>query len=224
MKFKSISFGAAIAASVVVGSIATATPSYAATVRAGDRLNFGGGATLVDATTPTTFLNFFIDTPIPGVGTVRTNEAARNTGPSSSVFDNPVFGIRNLSLLKTDTNSWTLKGGPVTDWLSKVSLLPAPVSNFTLTSFNLLRQVTSEGDVFRASYGGFFTPPTTGTPGVGSLTSQGTLEFSGSSYSSTVTAVPTPALLPGVIGMGIAAFRKRKGEATTETEKVEVKA
>lgn len=30
-----------------------------------------------------------------------------------------------------------------------------------------------------------------------------------------VTAIPTPALLPGLIGMGVAVLRKRKGEAAT---------
>ncbi len=38
-----------------------------------------------------------------------------------------------------------------------------------------------------------------------------------------VTAVPTPALLPGLIGMGVAALRKRKGEGA-EAETAEVKA
>jgi len=33
-----------------------------------------------------------------------------------------------------------------------------------------------------------------------------------------VTAVPTPALLPGLVGLGIAALRKRKAEATAESE------
>ncbi|MFM7450149.1 MAG: PTPA-CTERM sorting domain-containing protein [Leptolyngbyaceae cyanobacterium] len=37
------------------------------------------------------------------------------------------------------------------------------------------------------------------------------------SYAQNSTVVPTPALLPGLIGMGIAAWRKRKGEAA-ETE------
>jgi len=34
------------------------------------------------------------------------------------------------------------------------------------------------------------------------------------------TAVPTPALLPGLIGMGVAAFRKRRAEAQSALEKV----
>lgn len=34
----------------------------------------------------------------------------------------------------------------------------------------------------------------------------------------TVEAIPTPALLPGLVGFGIAALRKRKAEATAEAE------
>lgn len=37
------------------------------------------------------------------------------------------------------------------------------------------------------------------------------------SLNSSATAIPTPALLPGLIGMGIATFRKRKGEAAQES-------
>ena len=34
----------------------------------------------------------------------------------------------------------------------------------------------------------------------------------------TRTAIPTPALLPGLIGMGVAAWRKRKGESVEQSE------
>jgi hypothetical protein len=45
----------------------------------------------------------------------------------------------------------------------------------------------------------------------------------GSSGAGTGTPIPTPALLPGLIGMGIAAFRKRKGEVDVSAEEVAVK-
>ncbi|MFM7471148.1 MAG: PTPA-CTERM sorting domain-containing protein [Nodosilinea sp.] len=38
------------------------------------------------------------------------------------------------------------------------------------------------------------------------------------SASSPPVAVPTPALLPGLIGMGVAAWRKRQGESTVSPE------
>jgi hypothetical protein len=36
----------------------------------------------------------------------------------------------------------------------------------------------------------------------------------------TVETIPTPALLPGLIGMGLAALRKRKGEQAEQPEEV----
>ena len=41
------------------------------------------------------------------------------------------------------------------------------------------------------------------------------VQFDGTS-ATTPTAVPTPALLPGLIGLGVAALRKRKAEANSE--------
>jgi len=48
-----------------------------------------------------------------------------------------------------------------------------------------------------------------------------TFGWSVSDASSTATPIPTPALLPGLIGMGIAAIRKRKAEPAEATEIVE---
>ena len=63
-----------------------------------------------------------------------------------------------------------------------------------------------------ASYPNFAADgPTFNTVGIGS---------SGGSYSITLnqptTAIPTPALLPGLIGLGVAALRKRKAEAAEQ--------
>ncbi len=46
-----------------------------------------------------------------------------------------------------------------------------------------------------------------GTPGSGELSTQ-----FGASFSGGITAVPSPALIPAVLGMGVAALRKRKRE------------
>ena len=54
---------------------------------------------------------------------------------------------------------------------------------------------------------------TAGTLGLDNVILQGS-----ATSGPTGPTVPTPALLPGLIGMGIAAWRKRKGEAAAETE------
>jgi len=42
------------------------------------------------------------------------------------------------------------------------------------------------------------------------------VQFDGTPYTAPPTAVPTPALLPGLIGLGVAALRKRKAEEADE--------
>jgi hypothetical protein len=57
-----------------------------------------------------------------------------------------------------------------------------------------------------------------GTQGIGELAQL--VSVSGSpnvfGYAATFTAVPTPALLPGLVGMGLAALRRRKAEEAAE--------
>ncbi|PSB12129.1 PEP-CTERM sorting domain-containing protein [filamentous cyanobacterium CCP1] len=85
---------------------------------------------------------------------------------------------------------------------------------------NLLSNVAAVGDFGNSGQQSLsFLIPTTGnyTLGFGVLNA---LDF-GLNSSLTIdnvntTAVPTPALLPGLLGMGVAALRKRKGEATEE--------
>jgi hypothetical protein len=45
---------------------------------------------------------------------------------------------------------------------------------------------------------------------------EGPQDFFAGTYVGGTTAIPTPALLPGLIGMGLAVFRKRKAEAVEE--------
>lgn len=88
----------------------------------------------------------------------------------------------------------------------------SPDYNFTLTSFTRLDPAL---DVFDIK--GFFGD---GTKGRGTLSAQG-----GLSYSATLaTVVPTPALLPGLIGMGVAALRKRNKAEASETETADANA
>lgn len=56
-----------------------------------------------------------------------------------------------------------------------------------------------------------------GTQGIGELAQLVELGNSGVfGYSATFTAVPTPALLPGLVGMGLAALRRKKSEEAVE--------
>ncbi|MFQ4139777.1 PTPA-CTERM sorting domain-containing protein [Nodosilinea sp. PGN35] len=80
--------------------------------------------------------------------------------------------------------------------------------NFSLSAIT----PTISGNSLSIALRGIFAD---GTPGVGTLTTQ----LDGEpvrSWSATVTAVPTPALLPGLLGLGIAALRRKDGEPTEE--------
>jgi hypothetical protein len=213
MNFKKIGLGLAATAAMATGVMVTGAPADAAIVKAGDVLNFGGSAQLGSETDSFTTLTF------------ADNEAVV-TKPSSSVFgvaappfkDATAFTIGNLSLERTSATTWKLVPTSVPNWLTGL----ANNVQYTLESFNL----TKTGNIFSANYTGFFTPPTSGTPGLGGLTSQGSFSITdGSSFSSTITAVPTPALLPGLLGIGAAALRKKRkeGEAEEALETAEVR-
>lgn len=95
----------------------------------------------------------------------------------------------------------------------------APIDNFIFFgdnvdyNFNLSSIMpTVSGNSLSIALRGSFA---SGTPGVGRLTTQ----LDGNpvrSWSATVTAVPTPALLPGLIGMGIAALRRKDEESAED--------
>ena len=80
--------------------------------------------------------------------------------------------------------------------------------NFSLSAIT----PTISGNSLSIALKGLFAD---GTPGVGTLTTQ----LDGEpvrAWSATVTAVPTPALLPGLIGMGVAALRRKDEESAEE--------
>ena len=61
-----------------------------------------------------------------------------------------------------------------------------------------------------------------GTVGSGSITTQ--LASGTTFYSGNLTAVPTPALLPGLLALGAGVLRKRKADAVEASETVEAEA
>jgi len=105
-----------------------------------------------------------------------------------------------------DLSSIPLPGGtPVSQWLD---------FNGTAFDFKLL-SFTNTSDL-QYKFKGIFAD---GTIGTGELTTQ----ISGAgvkSYSTTIVAageqIPTPALLPGLVAMGVGIMRKRKAEVATD--------
>ncbi|MDX2240853.1 MAG: PTPA-CTERM sorting domain-containing protein [Leptolyngbyaceae cyanobacterium bins.302] len=121
--------------------------------------------------------------------------------------------LKDVMLKKTAGNQWELNLPSVAQFFT----ISGPGITYTLESFSLTRLASGN---FEASFSGFFFDPRDNeqAEGLGDFTSQRRFGSTGTSLSLDVEAIPTPALLPGLVGFGIAALRKRKGEAVTATE------
>jgi hypothetical protein len=129
---------------------------------------------------------------IPGLGTDQAGTILASLKQGGSVFSLAGF-VKDLP----DFNATV--GGGLDNFLY---FGPGSSANFKLTS--ITSQQVSNSYVYNLS--GFFGT----TPGTGTLTTQ--VGSGARSWSATITAIPTPALLPGLIGLGVGVLRKRKAE------------
>ncbi|PSN19034.1 hypothetical protein C7271_09385 [filamentous cyanobacterium CCP5] len=116
--------------------------------------------------------------------------------------------LKDLTLDKAlDTDLWSYNGDPVSAFLS----VNSSTVSFQLSKFDLTRD--SNGS-WIASVAGIFED--TELPGTGQFDPNEDNLFAssanGASYSFDIEEVPTPALLPGLLGMGVTALRKRRSE------------
>ncbi len=201
MNLKSVGISA-LMLGTVTASVVVAAPARAASI-AGETLNFGGNAQLLTPDGPNSKIDF--------------SPKALFTGPDGSPFGDfgDKFDIADLDLLRTGTDAvtgfgiWELAGSEI-EWLTG---LPNGVK-YTLQTFSLKQLAAT---AFEADIAGIFAPSQ--LDGTGAFTSQGSFKIGPTSYSATIDVgkeIPTPALLPGLIGMGVAALRKR-GSSEEET-------
>ncbi|MBD1822210.1 PTPA-CTERM sorting domain-containing protein [Cyanobacteria bacterium FACHB-DQ100] len=224
MNLKSIGFGAAIAATAVAGSFATATPSHALSLAPGSfALQAQGGPTVTEVGSgggSTDTLN------LSGLTFNLTSLSGALTGLSAASggikLNNPLI----LTSLGTVSGLELFKNNAVSEFITGLQLGGEAVifdlggsgnnASFTRSGFNYTG----------SSLGGTLRFAATGGSAIAEATIAN-LSFGGQSETNIqVATVPTPALLPGLIGFGVAALRKRKGETSpeAETETVEVKA
>jgi len=180
---------------------------------------------------------------VPGNGQV-----SAKSGVTTLDFDNPSsisFSGGNV-VSGSSASQYAAPPGDITKYLTIGSFGPGTATiNLgglkgyfglfvgSLDTYNTIQFL--KAGVSKAIFGGADLPPTTpnGNQGVGTY-----YNFFGDSNSdlfdtvklsstqaalevdniATRTAIPTPALLPGLIGMGIAAWRKRKGECAEQSE------
>ena len=191
MNFKTLGISAIMATSVVAGTVAMTAPAQAST------LNFAGSNKLTDLTLTTAKLDFI------NVNTTLFTDAMFG-GPAIFGAPGQPLTLSTLNLTK-NLSGYSLTGSPVS-WIS--GLLGG--RTFSLTSFDL-------SDAGAGSFAGFYTPDVDG-PANAVYTTQGGFKSVGASFSATVTAVPTPALLPGLIALGVGVLRKRKSEVVAQSK------
>jgi hypothetical protein len=204
-----------------VAAVVTAivSPAQAATLAPGSTLNLSQFNPGAGVNRNATQLNFFG----PGLGAGLTYGSSFGNGTSSSSSGAFTIGASTGSFA-----SYTLGAGLIKD-LTIPSPLATQSSNFlqfaatTISLTPVLSFPTWTGRFDLAT----LTPLSTGlgydftgtfringfdnTPGIGQLTFQGL--SNPTSYSLSVSVIPTPALLPGLVGFGVATWRKRKEQA-----------
>lgn len=215
MNFKSFGLKAvALAAVVAASAISAASSAQAATIRPGDTIDISNqpgfgvlvlGTELTGSSPVVTGLDFADG---PGVGQIKVTGGTGGFVP----YVGNVGTIKNLAFV-----------GGVSGFVDNFLSIDPDLFFDLLSATITVGAINSAGfrPVDVEMFGEF-------TNSEGSILSQGLLTAQlrlanpdqRRSYSISAEAVPTPALLPGLMAMGVAALRKRKGEEeeTLETE------
>jgi hypothetical protein len=198
--FKAIGFSAATATVVAAGIVFVSTPVAAAIVQ-GSVLAIDGNARLRPIEgSPNLWNLHFVN--YEGGSNYATVEVGSTHTFASLIGSN--VRVQDIQLTKSG-NTWTLASAP-DPFLQLENGIEYELSTFTLTRL--------PGPFFNGNFFGSFFDPSDNTSigGKGLFSSQGQqfLKETGTTFSATITAVPTPALLPGLIAMGVATLRKRR--------------
>jgi hypothetical protein len=205
---------------VVVSGVMVSTISVAQAfvIGAGDRLQLNGGAgglSLQYSDLNSPIVDFFGPNANNNTGPLRVSQGS--TGAFSSLVGH---GGRIKDLYAGDLFAGKTKFLRIFDQQPNDNN-PADDLFFDLTTFLDAQESVLNGplNTLSASFRGIFTNATGAVIGNGLATIQlPDGEYEGdSSWSMTIVAeqVPTPALLPGLIGMGISLVRKRRTQASS---------
>jgi hypothetical protein len=221
MNFNNFGIKVTVTAALVAGMTAIASMPAQAAIVGGSTLSVTGNAKLVDANVAiggNSTLDFLQGGPTLTSLLFQENTSTDSFGVAglSGIGSGSVgsyVDTKDLVLKKTAADHWELQG-PVADFIRRGT--GANGYAYNLDSF-ILEKVTLLNNVFYlASSTGSFFDYTDGTSiNAGGPFSSQTNKFvlSGTSISGDITAdnaVPTPALLPGLIGLGMTAMRKKR--------------
>lgn len=203
MKSKSILFG--LAAFGTVGSVLLGASAPAEALSLGSSYTISGQGFFTDNS-----INFIQSNgldPADGTATALVTNASGDfsgIAPFPSLPTAPVFTSFAADVI--DVSDLSASPFKLIDFDGSFSILGISDDfDFTATSASF-NSVTR-----RYQFRGFFGDS---TPGKGEIAQLETVPGTGGAFgfSGTFTAVPTPALLPGLVGMGVAALRKRRSE------------
>jgi len=202
MNFKSFALKAAIAATVLTGSTLAVSPAEA--LDFGSQLDFGWNV----SATPDS-IDFNLINGVPG----------SQDGPAGEDIGGFLVSNKTGSFAALPVGLFGLTTGIIQDIPSLASF--QSINNFLFfgenSPFNFKLTSISYSGLGRFELNGVFADNTIGT---GAITTQ-LVDGKINSYSATLVAgneIPTPALLPGLIGMGAAVLRKRNAEETEQAE------
>ena len=196
---------------IVSSSFLAAAPAEALTITGGSILDLGGDARFNKNTGKLDFKT--INTGAPGKYNTPSGNAVVTAFSNTFGEVGTIANLKDLQLTGSN-NTWTLSS-PVLQFIT----LPNGIK-FRLDTFDL----NFDGNTWLASLIGEFDYGVGNViGGSGNFDPRKDGDFitaKGSSYTLGVEAdVPTPALLPGLIGIGLTALRKRnKSEAEESTE------
>jgi len=238
MSFKTIGFNAIVAGVTLASTVATVGQAQAATIFNFDFTRPGGTS---NVTAPS--LNF---SRTIGLETIGVTASGSGQG-AANIFQ----GFNGLGVLSQGDNSTQIDAfpqisGPGIDPLEKIKLVFSPGVRLLAATFG---KVGGDDDFSLFVHGNqLFTGKVPGAPGgnndsgigIANFAVAGTYFIPQNSRTGTtfefgtlnstddyflrgvsVKTVPAPALLPGLIGLGVAALRKRKADASSSA-KVEV--
>ncbi|MBW4693565.1 MAG: PTPA-CTERM sorting domain-containing protein [Lyngbya sp. HA4199-MV5] len=203
MNLKSIGLNVAAATVVATGAAIASSPAQALSFNKGTFV--AGGQTSITNLTPTSFdLNFQNFGVTSTTGSLAGGNLTGTPTLASLSFTKDASGNFNTSGLTSFVTGLKYQGQDAF----------LDINPFTFTASTAFVNSATEYLLFsRTPFSGVFR-----TASLESITSitLGAVKL-GTFNSSTLTAeIPTPALLPGLLGLGVAALRKRKAQATEE--------
>ena len=195
MNLKTISFNAVVAATVVVGAATSVSPAHALSFSTSGTTTFvnpGGNSTTINLSpsllSGSEFTPGTLGTNVSGlaVNGLAPTFAATSNALSNFLTGFQFKGVNAVLNLNAGTGLVKIFSSPNA---LVASLSPALTGEIRSTSGSLLGTTSGLFSASRTNGNGFY------------------------SYSGNAVAIPTPALLPGLVAMGIGIMRKRQAEA-----------